>query len=302
MSFVLGLWDAMRPWVYLGALVFPALLGAVWRRWQVRGEDGVEPVRELTRHHIAYLVGGPRGVVLAAVRRLRRTGVLSVTERGLVYAAAGRAVPDRIDRVIVAHADHVLPKSFVVPLRPALRRIARQLEGDGLLVRRRDVWRRMVTVVLLYAGFFVAGLVLVGVAMELYGAAGLELLFILGAVVAVVFVVVGAERSGGHVLTRRGEHALVAAGRRAAPVDKGTASVGEGRSRLRRFGALLTIVALFSRTSVAVADEDDEEFPESWDGGEGAGWFDAVEGGGGDSGGGGDWGGGDSGGGGEGGF
>lgn len=284
------LWDATRPfavWVYLGALVLPALLGGVWWSRQVRGGRAA-PERELSRHELAYLKGGPREVVLAAVRRLQRTGAVTVTDRGLVHAARpGRRLRDRIDNVIVTHADNVFPKSLVAPLRPQLRGVARRLESAGLLVPWRKVWRRWVTVVVLQGAVCVIGGALFVVALVLSEPAGLELLFLVCAVLAVVV----AMRAGGrnhYVPTRRGTHTLVAAGLR------------QPQNGPRRFTALLTLLALLFRSSVPVPDSDEDD-PESWSDD----WSDALGSGGGSSGdssGGGDFGGGgDSGGGGGGG-
>lgn len=303
--FVLGghmheLWAATRPyagWVYLGVLLFPVLLGVVWWARQVRGggDGGDGSRRELTRHELAYLDGGQRGVVLTAVRRLRKTGVLRVSERGLLHAGTPRPrVPDRIDRVIVANADHVFPKAFTVPLRSTLRRMARRLEDDGLLVQRREVRRRWLTVVLVELGCCVAALALFVVGMVVKELSGLEVLFLAGAVLMVV--VTFRRGGGGRVLTRRGERALVTAGVRLPPKEA-------WRTRLRKFTALATLLALLTRTSIP-APEWDEGDPDAWaDGGDGGGadWSDggAFGGDGGDFGGGGDGGGGGGGGGGD---
>jgi uncharacterized protein (TIGR04222 family) len=286
--------------VYLGALLFPALLGVVWWARQVRGR-GDGPVRELSRHELAYLDGGRRGVVLTAVRRLRAAGVLKVSERGLIHAGTPRPrVPDRIDGVIVANADHVYPKAFAYPLRPALRRIARRLEDDGLLVERREVWRRWRTVALVEVGCCAAALALVIVGLVSGRWPGREVLFLAGAVLTVV-VTLRSPR-GGPVLTRRGEQALVIAGLRRPPREA-------WRARLRKFTALATLLALLTRTSVAVPERDGDD-PDAWadDAGGGADWSDSHSDGfgdgfgdGGSFGWGGDGGGGDSGGGGGGG-
>lgn len=287
------LWEATRPyagWVYLGLLLFPVLLGIGWWARQVRG-GGSAPWRALSRHELAYLDGGRRGVVLTAVRRLRAAGVLRVSERGLIHTGPDRPrVPDRIDRVIVANADHVYPRAFAVPLRPALRRIARRLEGDGLLVDRREVRRRWLAVVLAELACCAVALAVFVVGVAVRAASGLEVLFLACAVLTVVVTV---RRAGKHVLTRRGEHALVLAGVRMPPKEA-------WRARLHRFTALATVFAVLTRTSVPTPDRGEDD-PDGWasDVGGGADWSDGHSGGFGGDGGGGD--GGDSGGGGGGG-
>ena len=250
--FVLGgrmheLWEATRPyagWVYLALLLFPVVLGIVWWARQVRG-GGDGPWRELTRHEVAYLDGGRRGVVLTAVRRLQAAGVLAVSERGFIHTATDRPrVPDRIDRVIVANADHVYPKALAEPLRPALRRIARRLEGDGLLVERREVRRRWLVVMLVELACCVTALAVFVVGIAVREVSGLEVLFL---ACAVLTVLVTLRRGGKPVLTRRGEQALVLAGVRRPPRE-------ERRARLRRFTAAATSVALLNRTSVPASD------------------------------------------------
>jgi uncharacterized protein (TIGR04222 family) len=233
------LWDASRSfavWVYLGALLLPVLVGALWWGRQVRGGSGAE--RELTRHELAYLKGGPREVVLAAVQRLVRAGVLSVSGRGLVHAIVPGRRQDRIDGVIVANAEHVFPKVFLKPLRSALRGLARALETDGLLVPRCEVAQRWKAVILLQVGVFLVGVALFVVALALHEQPWLELLF---AVCAAVAVAIGLKESGrsGWVPTRGGMGALTAAGVvRPRP-----------RSGLRRAVALVALFALLTRTS-----------------------------------------------------
>ncbi len=89
--------------------------------------------------------------------------------------------------------------------------------------------------------------------------------------------------------TRRGEHVLVVAGVRLPPKQA-------WRARLRKFTVLATLFALFTRTSVAIPEWEDDD-PVAWadDAHGGADWSDS----GGDSGGDGDVGGGSDGGGGE---
>jgi uncharacterized protein (TIGR04222 family) len=267
------LWEVTRPyagWVYLGTLLFPVLLGVVWWVRQVRG-GGDRPWRELSCHELAYLDGGWRGVVLSAVRRLRSAGVLEVSEHGLLYTGTSRpCIADRIDRVIVANADHVYPKAFVDPLRPALRRMARRLESDGLLVERREVRRRRSTVVLVELGCCVAALAVFIVGLAVREVSGLEVLFL---VCAVLLLEVTSRRARKQVLTRRGEHALVVAGVRQLPREA-------WRMRLRKFTAFASLLALLTRTSVATPDRDEDD-PDAWaaDTGDSAAWSDAFGGG-----------------------
>jgi uncharacterized protein (TIGR04222 family) len=278
------LWAATRPfaiWVYLGALAFPALVGGLWRLRQVRRHRGA-PERELSRHELAYLHGGPREVVLAAIRRLRRTRALAVTNRGLVHAVEPRRrLPDRIDNTIVTNADFVFPKVFAKSLRRVLRPIVKRLEDDGLLVRNRDVRRRVGTVAVLQIGVSVAFLALVVVAGVLRELMVVELLF-LGCAVLVLVMTVRRYRPGVPEPTLRGEAHLVDAGLRPPP-----------RSGLRRFLALFTLFAVFLRSSVTVPDEDDpdewaQDWPDTdsaWGDGTGDGGGDGSDGGGGDGGG-----------------
>lgn len=282
------LWDATRPfaaWGYLGGLAFPALVGGLWRMLQVRRHQGA-PARELTRHELAYLHGGPREVVLAAIRRLRRTRALAVTNRGLVHAVAPRRrLADRIDNTIVANADFVFPKAFDRSLRPVLGSTVQRVEDDGLLVRDRDVRRRVGTVVLLQIGISAAFLALVIVAAVLSEPMLLEVLY-LGCAVLVLVTTVRRYRPGYPEPTRRGEAQLAAAGLRPPR-----------RSGVRRFLALFTLFAVFLRSSVtAPAEDDPEQWAEDWPDtastwGDGTGAGDGGDGDGGDGDGGGDGGG-----------